>query len=100
MSVYDQGTNPPVPARPNLPVSVTRTVIPFVAGWLVTLAVRKWGVTIDNDTVASLLTTVFGSVYYVLVRFLESHKASFGWLLGVAKRPAYPVIEVTNREAA
>lgn len=99
MTVYDQGTTPPVPARPNLPVSVTRTVIPFVAGWLVTLAVRRFGVTIDNDTIASLLTTVFGSVYYVLVRAAEHYRPAFGWLLGVAKRPAYAVIDATGRAA-
>jgi hypothetical protein len=47
--------------KPALPTSVTRTVVPMAAGWIVTLLVRRFGVTIDNDVVASLLTAVFGA---------------------------------------
>lgn len=80
-------------AKPDLPVSITRTVVPFLVGWVATLLIRRFGVTIDNDVIASLLTLVIGSVYYALVRFVERHKRVAGWLLGYAARPRYIKIE-------
>ncbi|HET9382260.1 MAG TPA: hypothetical protein VFP69_15715 [Streptomyces sp.] len=79
-------------------ISVMRTGVPLVAGWLLTLAVRA-GVTIDSATATGAVTVALSLAYYLVFRFLElvgerargtvlQHLA--GLFLGWARPPAYP----------
>ncbi|MEV0472793.1 hypothetical protein OG194_29535 [Streptomyces sp. NBC_01288] len=78
--------------------SVMRTLVPLIAGWLLTLAVRA-GVTIDSEKVTSAVTVTLVLAYYVAFRLLEfigtrlrgnGLQRVAGFLLGWARPPAYP----------
>jgi hypothetical protein len=86
---------------PALFVSTMRTVVPLVAGWLLTLAVNA-GVTIDSDRVVSAVTVVMAVAYYLLFRLLELLgtrlrgtllQNAAGLLLGWARPPSYPKVD-------
>lgn len=78
--------------------SVMRTVVPLIAGWLLSLAVQA-GVTIDSEAVATAVTTATVLAYYLVFRLLEvlgtklrgtALQKVAGFLLGWARPPAYP----------
>ncbi|WOX14112.1 hypothetical protein [Streptomyces sp. N50] len=82
----------------NLFVSFMRTVVPIVAGLVLTLLVRI-GVTFDSTAVASVVTAVLTGAYYTLFRLLETLAVKIrnrplaavaGILLGWATPPDYP----------
>ena len=82
----------------NLFVSFMRTVVPIVAGLVLTLLVRI-GVTFDSAAVASVVTAVLTGAYYTLFRLLETLAVKIrnrplaavaGILLGWATPPDYP----------
>ncbi|WP_051742359.1 hypothetical protein [Streptomyces xylophagus] len=82
----------------NLFVSFMRTVVPIVAGLLLTLLIHI-GVTFDSASVASVVTTVLTGAYYTVFRLLETLAAKIhnrplatvaGILLGWATPPDYP----------
>ena len=72
-------------------VSYIRTTVPVVAGVAISwLATR--GVAVDESTATALTAGLVGlvsSLYYLIVRTLETKYPSVGWLLGVAKKPKY-----------
>lgn len=69
--------------------SVVRTFVPVVVGALLGWA-AKVGLNLPNAQVTELVTVVFTTVYYAIVRFLETkYSSQFGWLLGLAKAPQY-----------
>ncbi|MFF5001691.1 hypothetical protein ACFY3G_02590 [Streptomyces phaeochromogenes] len=77
--------------------SVMRTVVPLIAGWLLTVAVRA-GVAIDSEQVVSAVTVGAVLLYYVVFRLLEflgtklrgtALQTVAGFLLGWARPPAY-----------
>ncbi|POM24079.1 hypothetical protein BTM25_27060 [Actinomadura rubteroloni] len=72
--------------------SVVRTVVPFLAGVLISLAARA-GLDLPAGPVGEVLTGVFGAVYYVVARALERRWAVAGRVLlgaGVVRRvPRY-----------
>ena len=73
-----------------LPASLVRTVVPIVAGWVVTQALRL-GVHLDQASVASAVTAGLGALWYAGFRLLEHHvHPAWGWLLGWARPPQYP----------
>lgn len=84
MNLPDPGA--PAPMSPLL-ASLVRTFVPLFVGMVATWAVRRFGVTIDNDTVTAAVTAGISFAYYAVVRFLEARKGSFGWLLGLARQP-------------
>lgn len=69
--------------------SVVRTAVPFLVGWLLAVPViAQLGV--DAEQVTNLVQFVVTTAYYVVFRWLETHvDVRFGWLLGLAKPPAY-----------
>lgn len=77
--------------------SLVRTFTPIVVG-----AVIGWfvavGIQLDPEFEPALIvvvTAAFQAVYYVAVRLFEKYVSpKFGWLLGLAKEPAY---DPTNR---
>ncbi|MEU6534897.1 hypothetical protein [Streptomyces sp. NPDC047000] len=82
----------------NLFVSFMRTVVPIVAGLVLTLLVRI-GVTFDSAAVASVVTAILTGAYYTLFRLLETLAVKIrnrplaavaGILLGWAAPPDYP----------
>ncbi|MFI1467656.1 hypothetical protein [Streptomyces wuyuanensis] len=82
-------------------VSVMRTGVPLVAGWLLTLAVSA-GVEINSATVTGLVTAALALAYYLVFRLLEvlgeRAPGTFlqnlaGLFLGWARPPAYPKFE-------
>jgi hypothetical protein len=79
--------DPVAPAYSPILASLVRTFVPLFVGMIATWAVRRFGVTIDNDTVTAAVTAGISFVYYAVVRFLEAHKGAFGWLLGLAAQP-------------
>jgi hypothetical protein len=75
-----------------------RTVVPLIAGWLLTLAFKA-GVTIDSDKVTGAVTIALVLAYYLVFRLLEvlgtrlrgtKLQKAAGFLLGWARPPAYP----------
>lgn len=78
--------------------SVLRTVVPLVAGWLISLGVQA-GVVIDSERAVSAVTVVIVLAYYLVFRLLEvlgtrlrgtALQKAAGFLLGWARPPAYP----------
>lgn len=83
---------------PGLFISLMRTAVPLVAGWLLTLALQA-GFTIDSATVTSAVTVALVLAYYGVFRLLELLgkrlrgtflQTAAGLLLGWARPPAYP----------
>ncbi|MFJ9559561.1 hypothetical protein ACIRQQ_05895 [Streptomyces fuscichromogenes] len=82
----------------NLFASFMRTVVPIVAGLVLTLLVHI-GVRFGSASVASVVTTVLTGAYYTVFRLLEDLAAKIrsrplavvaGTLLGWATPPDYP----------
>jgi hypothetical protein len=73
--------------NPQLPAYI-RTYIPLLVTVLGTWLAQH-GLNIDGTLLQVVVGAALGAAYYAVVRFLEGHKAQFGWLLGVAKQPAY-----------
>ncbi|GAA3371170.1 hypothetical protein GCM10020367_20750 [Streptomyces sannanensis] len=73
----------------NLYVSLIRTGVPALVGWLIAVG-AAWGLHLDEGALTGVLTPVVSVVYYALFRLAEEHASPrFGWLLGYAKPPAY-----------
>lgn len=69
--------------------SIIRTVVPVLAGLLITLALKA-GIHLESDAVTSLVTSLVTAAYYVVVRLLERYVSpKLGWLLGMATEPDY-----------
>lgn len=76
-------------ARYTLLLSLWRTFVPYLVGFVCTMA-AKWGLDLNEDAVEAFLVLVFGTAYYAAARWLEQNKGKrWGWLLGYAKRPLY-----------
>jgi hypothetical protein len=77
--------------------SVLRTVVPLLAGWVITVT-GALGVQADSTAVACGVTVVVTGGYYLLFRLLEHASTLLGWstlrvaaglLLGWARPPEY-----------
>lgn len=82
-------------------ISTMRTVVPLVAGWLLTLAARA-GFDIESTIVTGAVTVALTLAYYLAFRLLELLgerlngtilQTLAGVFLGWARPPAYPRIE-------
>ena len=74
----------------NVYVSLLRTGVPALVGWLVTLAAGH-GLDLDPSALSGVLIPAAGFAYYALFRLAEEHVSpKFGWLLGYARPPQYP----------
>lgn len=82
-------TTQPVPVVVrNLWLSVVRTIVPVIVGFLLSLPIVH-GLGVSTEQATSLVTAALIGVYYVLVRFLESKWPKLGWLLGTPVAPTY-----------
>lgn len=71
--------------------SYIRTVVPYIVGSVIAWLATK-GYHVSDATMASstaLLTFAVGSVYYIVVRWLEQKSPKLGVLLGVPAKPTY-----------
>jgi hypothetical protein len=82
---------------PNLFVSVMRTLVPLVAGLVLTWAARL-GLDLDDATVTPYVTAALAAAYYLAFRGLEEVAERMAWqplqtlagiLLGWARPPQY-----------
>ena len=70
-------------------ISVVRTVVPLIVAWLISTGAVKW-TGLSQDDVTTAVTLAVTAVYYAVVRAAEEYvNPRFGWLLGVARKPAY-----------
>ncbi|MFJ7422721.1 hypothetical protein ACIQXD_29580 [Streptomyces uncialis] len=75
----------------NLYVSALRTVVPWLAGLLITEAAAL-GLDLDPGAAEHAVTLGVVVAYYTLFRWAEQRLSPrFGWLLGYAKPPSYEV---------
>lgn len=81
----------------NLLASILRTVVPLVAGWVLTVT-GALGIEADSVAVAGGVTAAVTAVYYLLLRLAEEAAARLEWeplrlvagvLLGWARPPQY-----------
>ncbi|MFG2837019.1 hypothetical protein ACGFYE_18690 [Streptomyces zaomyceticus] len=81
----------------NLLASILRTVVPLLAGWVLTVT-GALGIEVDSVAVAGGITAAVTLAYYVLLRLGEVLAARIGWepgrlvaglLLGWARPPQY-----------
>lgn len=95
----EQPSNNPIVA--GIGASIARTIVPVVVGTLLGAA-AKHGFDFDNGSITEVVTVIITTLYYGIVRLLETHVApAWGWLIGYAKVPAYPtVINTTAVDAA
>jgi hypothetical protein len=73
--------------------SLIRTWTPIIAGTLIGWGIAQ-GLPVDKSMEAgltALLAAGLSGLYYLAVRLAEQRWPAAGWLLGVAKPPAYPV---------
>ena len=85
-------TNPaPNPVVAGIGTSIVRTVVPLLVGLLARFG-AKYGLDLElNGAMDEAFTVIVTTLYYAVVRLLEVRIAPvWGWLLGVAKVPAYP----------
>lgn len=81
------------PTVRDLGASLVRTFVATGVGTALAYFGRKTGVVLDGETSAGAIqagTAMTIGIYYLLVRSLEIKIPGFGWLLGLAKLPAYP----------
>jgi cell division protein FtsW (lipid II flippase) len=70
----------------NLFLSVRRTVVPMIMGWVATLPVSQF---VDVDAVETALVAVFASIYYVVLRKLEDRGVpAASWWIAFGRTPA------------
>ncbi|WP_329272066.1 hypothetical protein [Streptomyces sp. NBC_01451] len=70
-------------------VSLWRTAVPIIVGWVGALLAHIY-IDVDEQALSQSLAAVFAVVYYGLFRLLEAKVSpAFGWLLGLARPPAY-----------
>ncbi|NML55655.1 hypothetical protein HHL19_36450 [Streptomyces sp. R302] len=81
----------------NVLASILRTVVPVLAGWVLTVT-GAVGVKVDSAALAGGITAAVTLVYYTVLRALEAGAERIGWeplrliaglLLGWARPPAY-----------
>ena len=93
MSTFENEGNPLVAG---IGTSVVRTVVPVVVGLILTgLAVV--GFDLPEGLVTEVVATVIITLYYAIVRWLETNVApAWGWLLGKANAPKYDPLGPSN----
>jgi len=73
---------------PNLLVSLRRTLVPVVVGFLISQAARA-GLDIPAEELTGVLEALVTGGYYAVVRIAEQYAPALGILLGASKQPRY-----------
>lgn len=74
--------------RRDLEVSLRRTLVPIVAGYLLAQAARV-GLSIPEADLVGVLEAIVTGVYYSAVRLVELRWPQAGILLGALSKPRY-----------
>lgn len=73
--------------------SIVRTIVPIAVGAVLSFFITR-GIELDPEFEGALFLVITGllqGAYYIAVRLFEKYVSpKFGWLLGLAKAPAYP----------
>ncbi|WP_324787010.1 hypothetical protein [Streptomyces sp. H51] len=73
----------------NLYLSLIRTAVPALVGWLVALAAEH-GLHLDAQALSQVLIPAAAFCYYAVFRLAEHYVSpKWGWLLGYARPPQY-----------
>lgn len=89
----------------NLLASLLRTVVPLLAGWVLTVT-GALGIEADSTAVAGGITVLVTAVYYLVLRLAEAAAIRLRWeplrlvaglLLGWARPPQYKTDDVVLR---
>lgn len=72
----------------NILASVTRTVVPLLAGFVVTVIARA-GFDMPDDTIIYGLQAGITTLYYGAIRLIEQRKPAAGVLIGGRAQPVY-----------
>lgn len=72
----------------DLEVSIRRTIVPVVAGFLLAQAARV-GLSIPESDLVGVLEAIVTGVYYTAIRLLEVRFPQVGILLGALSAPRY-----------
>jgi hypothetical protein len=75
-------------AYADVELSIRRTLVPVIAGYLLAQAAR-WGLNIPADALVGVLEAITTGVYYSAVRILEVRFPQLGVLLGAMRQPRY-----------
>lgn len=71
--------------------SAIRTVTPYIIGavasWLATKGINAPDALVAQAT--AILTFCFGTIYYLVVRYVEQKYPKVGYLLGTPSQPTY-----------
>jgi hypothetical protein len=70
-------------------VSLVRTAVPMLVGWLVVQAL-KVGIELNPGDVEGAVYPAVMGAYYAAARALEKKWPALGYLLGIPKEPNYP----------
>lgn len=73
----------------NLLTSVKRTLVPIIVG---VLGASFLGGYIDSATMSTFLSGLISSLYYVVLRFIETKWPEAGILLGARYQPVYTLV--------
>ena len=73
---------------PDLLISLRRTLVPVVVGFLISQAVRA-GFDIPADQLTGVIEALVTGGYYAVVRVAEQYAPALGVLLGASKQPRY-----------
>jgi len=71
----------------NLSPSLIRTLVPLITGRI--LARIMPGIDPNDPNVLLAASAGFAWLYYTVIRVVETKWPKLGWLLGIAKAPAY-----------
>ena len=73
---------------PDLLISLRRTLVPVVVGFLLSQAARA-GFDIPADQLTGVLEALVTGGYYAVVRIAEQYAPGLGVLLGASRQPRY-----------
>lgn len=68
--------------------SVIRTLVPIIYALLMKTGAAEW-LGLESEVAQNVAALLGAGVVYAVVRWAESHRAAFGWLLGYASAPSY-----------
>lgn len=77
-------------ARTDLLLSIRRTLVPIIVGFVLARGAR-WGFDIPPNDLTGVIESIVTGVYYTLVRLAETYWPQIGILLGGRSQPEYPV---------
>lgn len=75
-------------ADPNLLISIRRTLVPLVVGFLLTQALRV-GFDLPAEDLTGVVEALVTGVYYTTLRIAEQYLPALGLLLGARRQPSY-----------